>query len=374
MQKDMHYYSIFFLCMAAGFNPEDAFKTAFSSQYVDDSKCSNSVTIRCTDGDIEEFRPVKTAHNGFKSFEEGVQEEIYFPFHFLPGLKNGNYEEMIVTKAGYKGELFELLLENAREDKKNFIKLGINLHVLADTFSHEGFSGHWSIINNINKVTFIPVKKNWPSALLSKIWWKFRSKTIFSLAPAIGHGRAGVLPDVPHLCWSYKNLSGQMRMVSNNLKFFNGLLLIYENLLCKVSTGNPVLTIQEVKSILWEAVFYNSRLNKRCKFWKNKIVKHFNPDQHTLSNYLSYKSDRWLKEIGLKWTGFIFKKQTIKLRITIDDFINSKIYNFFKECQAHKKYVLKELRKRLSGSLEKTEGIFVNNIQESLKRQERQSY
>lgn len=372
MQKDMHYYAIYFLCLAAGLSLKHAYQVAYSSQYVDDSKYGHPISLKNKDGSIKEFEPIRTAHNGFESMGEGVQEKVYFPFHFLPGMdtKTNNYEEMVVTKAGNKGSLFQTVINEVLASN-DYFSIGISLHVLADTFSHENFSGLWSIFNNIRKVNFVPTKKGPFSALGSKIWWKLR-KNVFNLAPAIGHGRAGTFPDIPFMCWSYYRFSNDYRMVSNNLKFFNGMLLLYENLISNIpKESNTRIDMEELRNILWEGVFKGGRKNKRCKFWRKKIKKILRTKQLEIrTEHLKYKPKRWQKEVSKLKKFLFFQPTKIILKVSESDFLKSNFYQFHKQALKHRIFILETLKKEFSSykKINYEEFYIKNNIEKTLEK------
>lgn len=372
MNIDMHYYAIYYLCIAAGLEPDEAYKIAYSSQYVDDALWGDETTLILENSkkDDKAFQPIRSAHNGFESMGEGVQGKIYFPFHFLPGLEGQSFEEIVVTKAGNTGALFQTVIDKTLGgENKNLFRIGITLHVLADTFSHENFSGLWSSCNNVQEVSFVPIKKGPFSAMLSKIKWRIM-RSVYNLAPAIGHGRAGTLPDYPHMNWSYRSFNGQYPMVSNNMKFFLGMMTLYDLVITKIKPGTPErVSRSALERTMWRGVSETRRTKKNCKFWIEQI--RAVSDQIIPPEHLDYDPKDWEKQIG-KWRKkSLFFKSKLRLKVSKEKFEGSYFRQFHKEGWKHRKFVLELLKERLTptrmveGHLDE-KGILLNSISETL--------
>jgi hypothetical protein len=344
----MHYYAIYYLCIAAGLEPEESYKIAYSSQYVDDALWGDETALILENGkkDDKPFDPIRSAHNGFESMGEGVQEKIYFPFHFLPGLEGESLEEKVVTKNGDTGALFQTVIDEAlKEEHKNLFRIGITLHVLADTFSHENFSGLWSSCNNVQEVSFVPIKRGAFSAMFSKIKWRIM-RSIYNLAPAIGHGRAGTLPDYPHMNWSFRSFDGHYPMVSNNTKFYIGMMTLYDLVITKIKPKvKPRVDRRDLEKILWRGVSETRRTKKNCKFWIEQIKTAAGQDLP--EEHLDYDHKDWEKQIG-KWRKkSLFSKSRLRLNVSKDDFEASNFKQFHNEGWKHRIYIMEILRKRL---------------------------
>jgi len=81
-------------------------------------------------------------------------------------------------------------------------------HPYLDTFSHQGFSGILSKVNDIKNCRALSYI---PGSLLNRLikMFKYVSKDRFdrlldSGVPAYGHGQVMVYPDLPLLRWSYE--------------------------------------------------------------------------------------------------------------------------------------------------------------------------
>jgi hypothetical protein len=93
-------------------------------------------------------------------------------------------------------------------------RLGIAMHIYADTWSHQGFAGVLHEINEVDKLKETSVNKVFKGGL-SKFLTGFLDDTI----PPLGHGRALIFPDMPFLSWEYTNGQGQ-RISRNNTDLF----------------------------------------------------------------------------------------------------------------------------------------------------------
>jgi hypothetical protein len=94
-------------------------------------------------------------------------------------------------------------------------RLGIAMHVYADTWSHQGFAG---VLHEVNEVEHAidtgkskVFKKNDLSGWLRGV--------LDDTLPPLGHGRANIFPDMPFLSWQYDNGMG-VTLKRNNTELF----------------------------------------------------------------------------------------------------------------------------------------------------------
>jgi hypothetical protein len=159
MQKDVHFYLTYTLCMKIGIPSDDAEKIAWANQYTDDLTKADLHGIQ-TQSDI-------VGNWG----ERQVQLSVLVPFHFIPG-SDSNHPWM-TTRDNYRARR----LVNVAS--KNLFQLGIALHGLQDTFSHERFSG-------------------WQEDFNSCFPWYYVQSTI----PNVGPAELRVIPDVVNYVWT----------------------------------------------------------------------------------------------------------------------------------------------------------------------------
>jgi hypothetical protein len=140
-------------------------------------------------------------------YDDGLK--VWQPFHFLAG--NGNCEPGTEPAGKFIQKLIcrpdsvvaRHMLRAAFADRAKpyaLHRLGIAMHVYADTWAHQDFAGVMHAVNDIDDVeasALGPAKQ-------------IRTKLLALAAPQVGHGQAGTLPDMPFLKWRYRNGLGQV--------------------------------------------------------------------------------------------------------------------------------------------------------------------
>lgn len=173
MDINYHYFAVKVLAVRAGFNENDAQVIASYSQFVDDfdtyrylyfkevPQFAQYLALKVPTGWI--FNPVTTGFNSFFDYSRlavnKYQKEILIPFHFIPEepitvvqSDRRNYRVKPVTMN--KESLLQGLLKQAAEmykvtkSQEDLIRIGTLLHVFADTYAHQRFSGFWNWENH----------------------------------------------------------------------------------------------------------------------------------------------------------------------------------------------------------------------------------
>lgn len=145
MNKDFHLYATFLAARDAGYNIPQAKQIAFAAQMVDDfsenySKICHTVT--------EMFSKLTSAFlkNIFNKYEDCFDiSDTWMAFHFIPKQK---YDPLKITFenfiCGY-GDPIKNICENIPHgnpnDSEYLTRIGITMHVLADSFAHQEFCG-----------------------------------------------------------------------------------------------------------------------------------------------------------------------------------------------------------------------------------------
>lgn len=209
MQKDMHFYGVYSLCRAAGINEETAGIIAYSSQFVDDSLCDESLIFKQEKSAI---LSTMTSHKPLdlkNAFEED-QWRVWVAFHFLPGnaINAKNFTERMICQKNSKTA--KAILEHALKNKKEKIGpylCGITAHVFADTFAHFGFVGLSTPLNKVEDSSIHTYEINSKTKIRNKrkmIGFFARLKSTLAETIPMGHGAVATLPDKPYLKWEYK--------------------------------------------------------------------------------------------------------------------------------------------------------------------------
>lgn len=233
MNKDFHYEGTYAAAVIAGFTPQAAATIAWAAQTVDE----------CTKENIDKFYPVFNLWDPVytcESVKEDIKKElssilsdetsptlqlirsIWIPFHFLPGNISGHihYNGTTPLKKSRDMRDFLCLCEpnsdlvlqmihravsvfyNCNPDKKKeyLIMIGILMHVLADTWAHQYFSGTPNYF--VNEVSEIQIQSPLPLPKDFETGGTPASLSNYSLS-YLGHGRAGHFPDYGCMTYQY---------------------------------------------------------------------------------------------------------------------------------------------------------------------------
>ncbi|MDI6775860.1 MAG: hypothetical protein QMD03_01235 [Syntrophales bacterium] len=216
MKIDAHYYALLAFCRVCGFKKESAHKVAYASQFVDDARINHIVIagnpgrglIQLDNIDNQPtFFNMATCHSytRMKTFNYEAMINNTCAFHFVPGCKGPNFAKKLRCDEE-SPVITDILREGLEQDE--LIKLGIVLHAYADTFSHQGFSGILSKVNDIKECkTLSKIPWNWSDKFTKAFKWFTGNefdKLFDSAMPAYGHGQAMEYPDLPFLRWSYE--------------------------------------------------------------------------------------------------------------------------------------------------------------------------
>ncbi|RLL52216.1 hypothetical protein D8Y20_07365 [Mariprofundus sp. EBB-1] len=219
MQIDGHHTLTYIAARLAGFNKKKASIIAYSAQYVDDA--TNSGTIHFKNGAM--YSRISSAHKmlDYRNSEELANHQVWIPYHFLPG--NGgkpageNPEGKFINKLVCKPNSFvakDMLRLCVADHEKPYAlhRLGISMHVYADTWAHQGFAGVNHKINEVHSMGS-------SDQALDDSWINKIANFFISESFPLGHGAALSHPDRPSLSWEYKNGLGQV-ITRNNAAIF----------------------------------------------------------------------------------------------------------------------------------------------------------
>jgi len=220
MQIDFHHAVTYIVARDAGFSHGEANIIAYCAQYVDDA--TNDGIIKFDNGAM--YNRIYSAHQqlDYRHFVELSNHQVWIPFHFLPGNAGvsadekieGSFINKIICRPG--GPVAEdmiraCILDNGRPYSLH--RLGIVMHVLADTYSHQGFAG---VMNPVNRIRNIRAETelagyDLTSNLKNCFGDNFDERTsgFVSTVLPLGHGAALTYPDQPSLKWSYVRHDGE---------------------------------------------------------------------------------------------------------------------------------------------------------------------
>ncbi|WZL74135.1 hypothetical protein QBE52_05185 [Clostridiaceae bacterium 35-E11] len=268
MQKDFHFYTIYTLCRTAGLDTKTSQVIAYASQYTDDAKYGSVLTFQHGG----RYRQIMTAHRflDIGALSKDTFYTIFVPFHFLPGMvpKPESFYEKLVCKANSQIAQ-EMMAEVLSATYKPYFlhRLGIGLHTYADTWAHQHFSGVLREENNIKDIDDHEEETTLKD-YFDEAWMQVKS----DLIPAIGHGKAGNLPDIPYKTWRYVNDKQQVIEVNNKERFLEASKMIFE-ILCTLSNQPPLCSWQQLEGRIERAFAYEGSLKERIEAWEAWIEK-----------------------------------------------------------------------------------------------------
>ena len=220
MQIDFHHGATYVIARFAGFGHREAETIAYASQYVDDA--TNSGTIRFSNGAM--YSRISSAHKtlDYRNFEKLANHFVWIPFHFLPanGTRKagedpeGSFIEKIVCRPD--SHVAQEMVRRCIEHKDNLYglhRLGITMHVYADSWAHQGFAGVNHEINNVlaldDRGQPDPGIANRLRDFFGDAFDEATSRFVGSALP-LGHGPALSCPDRPYLSWGYRDSRGNI--------------------------------------------------------------------------------------------------------------------------------------------------------------------
>ena len=208
MQIDFHHAATYAIARLAGFSHMEADVVAWAAQYVDDA--TKSGLIRFDNGSI--YLRTSSAHRmlDYRNFESLANHHVWVPFHFLPG--NGGLpagqappgpfiERMVCRPDSPPAQDMICTAIRDRDLPCALHRLGIALHVYADTWAHRGFAG---ISHEVNGASDLSTGDQPDTGLMDRL-----ASYFVSTANPLGHGTVLSNPDKPWLVWSYTDGLGR---------------------------------------------------------------------------------------------------------------------------------------------------------------------
>ncbi|WP_321470988.1 DUF6765 family protein [Halarcobacter sp.] len=282
MQIDGHHTLTYVLARMVGFTHDEADIISYSAQYVDDA--TNSGIIEFDNGAT--FSRISSAHEmkiyDLKHYLDAHENHmVWVPFHFLPGNnklpagrnpKGSFIKKLICTPySDVAIKMFDACIKD--KNKPYFLhRLGITLHVFADTFAHFGFAG---VIHEVNKVKNLECE-NYDMNFFDKTL----SRTLSRRFP-MGHGAALSCPDMPFLKWSYTNGLGEKIQRDNLALYIDSAYNLFGQLALALHTIDETRTINDSDSKInknnFEQIknnfenFKNEKGEDRHKLWLQSI-------------------------------------------------------------------------------------------------------
>lgn len=347
MQIDFHHGTTYVVARLAGFTREESDIIAYSAQYVDDAVSSGTVYFE----NKAMYHRINSAH---KMLDERNAKEldnhlVWIPFHFLPG--NGNaaagddpsgnhFINKIVCL--HNSPVARDMVRTAIEEKSKLYglhRLGVTMHVFADTYAHEGFAGVLHCINEVEKARELS-NSNVFGNCLATLLMDLLDDTI----PPLGHGRANILPDMPFLKWEYENCNKEMVTRNNTDLFCEAADEMYKAMK-RYRAGDPDAQVTGINANDMDRIRKlflhqpDKDGNKRHSVWLNAIRDGYFSFGGEDVSYTAKGKGSWKEQaIG---TSFDLRVHSYR-----DDFLASNWKLFHDALQAHRFHVIHDLLPR----------------------------
>lgn len=288
MQIDFHHTATYVTARYAGFGHRQADTVAYAAQYVDDA--INSGTLRFHNGAM--YTHISSAHKmlDYRNFEKLANHHVWIPFHFLPGNGGkkagenpaGKFIDKIICRPGspIARDMVRACIKT-RNKRYGLHRLGITLHVLADSWAHQGFAG---VNSHVNDVRDLDDANSSGPAFITRMeqffgtsFNKAASSFVGDVMP-LGHGAALSCPDLPFLRWTYHDHTGRLVVRDNSVEFVSAAEAMCKAMQCFISgdadMDAPGLTHDTRSKLL--ALFQNNRAEDkthRHREWIKQIQK-----------------------------------------------------------------------------------------------------
>ncbi|MEA2038678.1 MAG: DUF6765 family protein [Thermodesulfobacteriota bacterium] len=229
MQIDFHHGVTYVVARLAGFGHREAETIAYCAQYVDDA--TNGGVIEFTNQAM--YSRIYSAHKGldYRHFDKLSNHHVWIPFHFLPGNggkragenPQGSFIEKIICRSdSYVAKDMLLACIRGRNEPLGLHRLGITMHVYADTWAHEGFAGVNHVVNDVKALDdqdepdpgFLARLEDFFGDQFDRAAGRFVGDSL-----PLGHGAALSYPDRPYLRWRYRDSRGVTVVRDNPVRF-----------------------------------------------------------------------------------------------------------------------------------------------------------
>lgn len=269
MQIDFHHGVTWVVARMAGFSSEEAGIIAHSAQYVDDA--TNQGLIHFDNRML--YERIASAHKmlDYRNFDELADHYAWIPFHFLPGNDGKDtpltatdersfIRRMICRPDSPPARRMVADLIQHRGAEPDLHRLGIVLHVYADTWAHQGFCGLQHAVNRATKLQ--DEQGHSPLSLIKRLSEYFQEKVeamtgeLVGAVLPLGHGAALSWPDLPWLHWRYHNGWGEA-VERNNAQDFAAAARALYVACCRYRAGDPALPVSlpdfsALDQLLWQ--------------------------------------------------------------------------------------------------------------------------
>lgn len=340
MQLDMHYYGTYAMARTAGLRQDVAQAIATAAQFVDDS---SAVSAELFDGAY--LHHEATAHHPSElapNIDPADQRRVWVPFHFLPGNEGSSLKERLICRkdSAIARQMVDHALSLAAKPY-SCVLMGITAHVYADTFSHYGFSGITSPLNQVDADSITP--KIQKTEILAYVTSKFHTFVEQRAAGAanllgLGHGGVATYPDRPYLTWSFAYSDGRESGERRNQEtFFEACRRLHE-MFSRYAAQAPFYAdaaaqrdFDDIAEPVSTILSLEGRLEERAAAWQSTFLSGEMLGQHKAEAIPNYAPALFADDIAALQ------------RHEINDAEKSLTFQFMQAADVHRRFVLQEL-------------------------------
>ncbi|MCP3940939.1 MAG: hypothetical protein GY710_05590 [Desulfobacteraceae bacterium] len=317
--KEFHFNGIQAILTDIGVDFEQANMIASASQAVDDFIDEKLIVF--DDGKL--FYPVVTAHKSLDldNMDSRDASNIWMPFHFYPN-ENGVCEPDTPNVTKLIKFVKDQISDGHCSDIEKNLYVGILLHILVDTYTHQNFMGLYCRHNDISSLDD-----------KDSIGIGFLADAL----PAIGHGEALTYPDDMWRRWGYKN-SKDDEQERDNKTIFHSITRKIPEYLNELGIKNDGM--DETKAKKYKPIFEMEKNHEKefdkitqsnvpegtdlsYKHWKDLTLRSVQSKENTYIKKDSdtFESSEWFlfqktaKDIRSFFKDKIFPELTIKTKI-----------------------------------------------------------
>lgn len=240
----------------------------------------------------------------------------------------------------------------------DLVKLGIVFHAYADTYSHQGFSGLPSKVNDIKKcnaINEVYLESGDFLLYLFKHVFIERFDAVFDrIIPAYGHGQAMSLPDLPYLIWTYtydcsEEFHGEYRAVSiDNRERYQRAIVHIKHYLLQYLFLHPQFGDKDKKKYdfdrLMKQLIQKGSDKNREEAWISFMLEQGMYCERDIPTIVYYEDD-WVSEAFIDYDKRIFNnRRVLEAKIT-KNFDHTCWYRFYLAVKWYKKLFFTSCRK-----------------------------
>jgi hypothetical protein len=379
MQRDSHYYAVLAFARGSGFKKESALTLAYASQFVDDAKINHIIVkgkhneisgdIVEEDPDNTHFLNMATCHGYFKlkTMNFSSMTNNTCAFHFVPGCEGHDVARKF--RCMPDGKVIRDILDESLLDD-DVVKFGMVLHAYADSFSHQGFAGIPSKVNDIVMLKSLEPKYHLGRPIDKlRLFIRGQLAKIDQAIPPYGHAQALTYPDMAHLVWTFKydnsknftavdredypeHSDKETKSIYNEKRYveaFNNIASYLEKYLNNHARHkddkNGTRKLQDIRDKLFDTLLKRKmRERSKEKEWL-KVLKAREFDLFDDDEEIEYAESKWLEEAFENYNDKKFNHRTVDGALLREEFEKSNWYNFYNAVKWYKPRFYKYCKK-----------------------------